>query len=84
MAHSHPRFILIWFAMCALTLASFWTGETNLRGSLPAIAVIVVALIKVRFVILDFMEVRTAPIQLRLALEGWLVLLGAVLLTMLG
>jgi hypothetical protein len=40
--------------------------------------VIVVALIKVRFVILDFMEVHTAPFQLRLALEGWGVLVGVV------
>lgn len=84
MAHSQSRLILIWLAMCALTLAAFGTGGTDLRGSLPVIAVIVTALIKVRFVILDFMEVRTAPIPLRLALEGWLILLGAVLVTMLA
>ncbi|MDB5726680.1 MAG: hypothetical protein JWQ16_3434 [Novosphingobium sp.] len=83
MAHSQSRFVLLWLVMCALTVASFWTGKTHLPGSLPAIGVIVVALIKVRFVILDFMEARTAPIQLRLALEGWVVLLGVVLMAML-
>jgi heme/copper-type cytochrome/quinol oxidase subunit 4 len=83
MAHSQSRFVLIWLAMCALTLASFWTGESHLPGNLPAIAVIVVALIKVRFVILEFMEVRTAPVALRLGLETWVVLLGAVLVAML-
>lgn len=83
MAQSQSRLVMVWLAMCALTLAAFGTGGAHLPARLPVIAVVVTALIKVRFVILDFMEVRTAPIALRLALEGWLILLGAVLLTML-
>lgn len=80
MTHSRRRMIIIWLVMCALTIAAFAAGETKLPGNLPLVAVIVAALIKVRFVILDFMEVRTAPLQLRLVLEGWVVVLGAVLL----
>jgi hypothetical protein len=80
MAHSWQRLVVIWAVMCALTLASLAAGKTNLPGNLSLIFVIVAALIKVRFVVLDFMEVRTAPIQLRLVLEGWLIALGAALL----
>lgn len=82
MTHTGRRLIVIWLALCALTVGAFAAGETHSNGHWALIAVVVAALVKVRFVILDFMEVRTAPLALRLVLEGWLVVLGAVLLTM--
>jgi hypothetical protein len=41
--------------------------------------VIAVAFIKVRFVGLDFMELRRAPFGLRLAFELWLIVIGITL-----
>lgn len=84
MAHSRRRLVIIWLALCALTVAAFAAGESHTNGHWALVAVIVAALVKVRFVILDFMEVRTAPLPLRLVLEGWLVVLGATLLMILA
>jgi lipid-A-disaccharide synthase-like uncharacterized protein len=81
MTHTSRRLVLIWVALCALTVAAFAAGEIHSDGQWALIAVIVAALIKVRFVILDFMEVRSAPLALRVVLEGWLAVLGAILLT---
>lgn len=46
-------------------------GFTDLR--LANVAIVIVAFIKVRFVFLEFMEVRHAPPVLRLLAEGWLI-----------
>jgi hypothetical protein len=42
--------------------------------------VIAVAFIKVRFVGLDFMELRRAPFALRLVFELWLIVIGGTLI----
>lgn len=81
MTHTSRRLVIIWLALCALTVAAFAAGDADTEGHWALIGVVVAALVKVRFVVLDFMEVRTAPLGLRLVLEGWLVVLGAVLLT---
>jgi Prokaryotic Cytochrome C oxidase subunit IV len=43
--------------------------------------IIVLACLKVRWILLDFMELRTAPIKLRLLFEFWVVALGAALIS---
>jgi caa(3)-type oxidase subunit IV len=81
MSRPDTRLVIIWLALIALTLLSFGAGESHLRDGAPVFAVVIVAaLVKVRFVILDFMEVRSASWLLRLVLEGWIVALAAVLL----
>lgn len=82
MTNHWPRLYAIWLAMCLLTLVAFAVGEAHWPGATGVGAVIVAAMIKVRYVILDFMEIRSAPIQLRLVLEGWVILLGTVLVLM--
>lgn len=82
MTNHWPRLCAIWLAMCALTLAALAAGEAHLPGAMGVAAVILAAMIKVRYVILDFMEIRSAPIALRLVLEGWVILLGTVLILM--
>jgi hypothetical protein len=77
-----PRLFAIWFAMCVLTLAALAVHDATLPGALGVAGVILAAMIKVRYVILDFMEVRIAPIGLRLVLEGWVILLGTILVLM--
>jgi len=48
--------------------------------SAAAVAVVLIAYLKVRLVFLDFMELRTAPLALRLSVEAWATLVcGAVI-----
>lgn len=73
------KLLLTWGALVLLTFASFesaW-GVAWLKNPRAAIALVIgVALLKVRIVVLDFMEVRHAPWALRLPLEGWIVGIG--------
>jgi Prokaryotic Cytochrome C oxidase subunit IV len=79
------RLLICWAVLVALTLASFesaW-GLGWARDPVVAIAIVIgAALIKVRLVILDFMEVRHAPFALRLALEAWVLALGGGILAL--
>ena len=68
-----------WLILVAATLASFALGADHGTGSLVAIAVLAIAAIKVRLVGLDFMELRHAPIPLRVAFEVYCVGLWALL-----
>ncbi|BBY61839.1 cytochrome C oxidase subunit IV family protein [Mycolicibacterium helvum] len=68
-----------WLILVAATLASFALGADHGTGSLVAVAVLAIAAIKVRLVGLDFMELRHAPIPLRVAFEVYWVTLWALL-----
>ena len=72
-----------WAMLVALTFASFesaW-GLRWLADPRAAIALVIgVALIKVRIVVLDFMEVRHAPFALRVPLETWVVAIAGAIL----
>jgi hypothetical protein len=83
MARSEKRLILLWAVLVGITALSWGSAHGFAGPRWQGAAVIVLALIKVRFVILDFMEVRHAPALLRLALEAWVVLIGAALVGML-
>lgn len=78
------RITLIWALLVGATLVSWELGhgvgvhDTRVAGSL----VLVVAMIKVRFVVLDFMEVRHAPVWMRAAAEVWTLLLAALLVAL--
>lgn len=70
-----------WFLLMALTFMSFETTAAWLNSPSLLIAVVfAIALLKIRIVILHFMEVRLAPLPLRMAIEIWIVVLGATLL----
>ena len=66
----------IWLVLIGVTLLSWEAGTTNLNITpvWHAVAVLLLTFTKVRFVVLDFMEVRHAPIQLRLILDAWMAL----------
>jgi len=76
------RTTLIWLLLIVATGASWAMGHGAGFHSVrdASIAVIVVAFIKVRFVILDFMEVRQAPVPMRIAGELWVVVVCAALI----
>ena len=79
------RLVLRWLLLVALTLTS-WESINHVGwltdARLPATAAIVLAFIKVRIVVLDFMEVRHAPIGLRVALETWVIVACGSILAM--
>jgi hypothetical protein len=80
----NKRLLVVWLILAALTLSYLWIDHT-LSGSLTASAlvtsgVIVIALIKVRIIFREFMEVRQAPVLLCRLTDAWVVLIGAALL----
>lgn len=68
-----------WLILVAATLASFTLGADHGTGSLVVIGVLAIAAVKVRLVGLDFMELRHAPIPLRVGFEAYCVALWAML-----
>lgn len=76
------RFTAIWFVLVAATLLSFWLGTDHGINSPEARSVLIflVAFVKVRFVGLYFMEVKDAPLPLRLILEAYCVLICAAVI----
>ncbi|WP_099023175.1 cytochrome C oxidase subunit IV family protein [Mycolicibacterium palauense] len=73
-----------WVVLSAITILSWWLAPGHAGAAGPSVpitvAVVLLALVKGRMVIRYFMEVRTAPRWLKLATDGWLVVLwGAVL-----
>jgi hypothetical protein len=67
------RLTLVWGALMALTFGSFVVGIEQGAGvaSAAAIVIIGIALVKVRFIGIHFMDLREAPIPLRLLFEGY-------------
>jgi heme/copper-type cytochrome/quinol oxidase subunit 4 len=67
------RVTAVWALLVAATLLSFWLGTDHGLSSAEArtVIILVVAFVKVRFVGLYFMELRTAPVALRALFEGW-------------
>jgi hypothetical protein len=76
---------LVWLLLISATGLS-WVLGTDQTGAAFAthgkqtVAIILVAFFKVRLVIRYFMEVRTAPLMLRLACDAWIVLVCGVVL----
>ncbi len=80
----NKRLLVVWIVLAAFTLSYLWIDH-SLSGSLTSSAlvtssVIVIALIKVRIIFREFMEVRQAPVLLCRLTDGWVVLIGAALL----
>jgi hypothetical protein len=79
------RLIVIWLALSAITIMQLWVGSLDgqavlVRNSAIAAGAIGIALVKVRIIIREFMEVRHAPVLLGRLTDLWVVLTGAILL----
>jgi hypothetical protein len=73
------RTTVVWAILVGATLVSWAVGSEHGTGSLIAVIVLGVAAVKVRFVGLDFMELRHAPLVLRAAFESYCMALWCVL-----
>lgn len=74
---------IVWAFLTAITLASWWISQgagaayhTNMAVTL---SVLLIAMVKVHFVVRYFMDVRHAPSWLKRTTSGWLILLFGVL-----
>jgi hypothetical protein len=73
--------VIVWAVLVLATVVSFALGGEHLTDhrTAAAVAVIAIAVVKVRLVGLHFMELRDAPVLLRAAFEGYLITLFVVL-----
>ena len=81
MSIMRERVTFVWLALMVLTCVTTWGLSKDLFS--PAVAVIgifLIAAVKVRFVMLDFMELRDAPIPVRVAFEAWPIAVAAMIL----
>ena len=70
------RITVAWVALALITLVSSLLGSSGARGAAAAdaaaLTVLVLAVVKARVVLRQFMEVRTAPRWLRHSTDLWL------------
>jgi heme/copper-type cytochrome/quinol oxidase subunit 4 len=75
------RVTRVWLGLMAATCVSTWAlSRHGLRPSVAMVGIFLVAALKVRFVMLDFMELRGAPRRARLIFQGWIVVVIALIL----
>jgi caa(3)-type oxidase subunit IV len=75
------RVTWVWLALIVLTGVTTWGLSKDLFS--PAVAVVgnfLIAAVKVRYVMLDFMELRQAPVPVRVAFEVWPAGVAAIIL----
>jgi hypothetical protein len=75
------RVTLVWLSLMLLTCVTTWGLSKDMFS--PAVAVVgifLIAALKVRYVVLDFMELRYAPTPVRVAFEAWPVIVAAMIL----
>lgn len=71
----------VWLGLIVLTVLTTWVLSKDVVS--PAVAVtgtFLIAAVKVRFVMLDFMELRDAPVAARVGFQGWIVVVTALIL----
>lgn len=75
------RVTKVWLGLMALTALTTWGLSKDVFS--PAIAVVgtfLIAGLKVRYVMLDFMELRFAPLAARVFFQAWIVAVIALVL----
>ena len=82
----NKRLLIVWVILTSMTLVYVWLDHSvDRNGTLKAstvvtVSAIVIALIKVRIIFREFMEVRHAPALLYRLTDAWVVLIGVCLL----
>ena len=82
----NKRLLVVWLVLASLTLAYLWIDHTVDHHGSPSpsgfvtSSVILIAVIKVRIIFREFMEVRRAPALLCRLTDAWLVIIAVSLL----
>jgi phosphate/sulfate permease len=80
------RLFGVWLILVAISLCYLWVDHVATRRGLPIASTVVTvfaicfALIKVRIIMREFMEVRSAPRVLRRLADFWVLLMAVALL----
>jgi Prokaryotic Cytochrome C oxidase subunit IV len=79
------RLIAVWLLLSAITMAQLGLGSVGGRVALKpnaaiTVSAILIALIKVRIIFREFMEVRHAPVLLCRLTDLWVAFAGVTLL----
>ena len=79
------RLLVVCLALSAVTMVSVWIGSFDGQDALrpnaaATTSAIVIALVKVRIIFREFMEVRHAPVLLGRLTDLWVVVTGVSLL----
>jgi heme/copper-type cytochrome/quinol oxidase subunit 4 len=75
------RVTAVWLGLMALTCVTTWGLSKDLfTPTVGVVGIFVIAAVKVSYVMLDFMELRDAPIPVRLAFQAWPVAVAAMIL----
>jgi len=79
------RLAITWFALTAITLLAWWIGNRHGPGPLRpdaavALSLIAITIIKVRVIMREFMDVRSAPSWLKQVTDAWLATFAVALL----
>jgi len=69
-----------WVVLVIATITTWYLGEVGAAGTFAIVAMLLIAFVKGRLVILDFMELREAPTLWRALLEGWLIFVSSMIL----
>jgi hypothetical protein len=80
----NKRLLVVWLILAVLTLGYLWIDH-SVDGALKSSAVvttsvIVIALVKVRIIFREFMEVRNAPVLLCRLTDAWVVVMAVAML----
>ena len=80
----NKRLLVVWLTLASLTLAYLWIDHSVAGSPRPSVlitsSVIVIALIKVRIIFREFMEVRNAPVLLCRLTDAWVVVMAVAML----
>ncbi len=75
------RVTMVWLVLMLLTVITTWGLSKDVVTPAVAVAgVFLIAAVKARFIVLDFMELRSAPASVRVAFQIWIVAVTTVIL----
>jgi Prokaryotic Cytochrome C oxidase subunit IV len=75
------RVTWVWLGLMALTCITTWGLSKDLFiPTVGVVGIFVIAAVKVSYVMLDFMELRDAPIPVRVAFQAWPVVVPMMIL----
>jgi heme/copper-type cytochrome/quinol oxidase subunit 4 len=75
------RVTMVWLGLMMLTCVTTWGLSKDLfTPTVGVVGIFVIAAVKVTYVMLDFMELRAAPIPVRIAFQAWPLIVAAMIL----
>ena len=80
------RLLTSWLGLSLITLVSWWIGTNHGQrhfepNAAVTYAVLLIAAVKIRVIMREFMEVRLAPPLLRRVTDAWIALIFVLLLS---